>query len=54
MIEVPEDSVLMLGDNQMSSSDGRYWGPVPLSHLRGKAILRYLPTRAFGLLTERS
>lgn len=54
VIELPDDAVLMLGDNQMSSSDGRYWGPVPLSHLRGKAILRYLPTRSFGLLTERS
>lgn len=54
VIAVPSDSVLMLGDNQMSSSDGRYWGCVPLSHMRGKAILRYLPWRQFGLLTDRS
>lgn len=49
-IRVPDDSVLMVGDNQMSSLDSRYWGGVPLSHMRGKAILRYLPMRAFGFL----
>lgn len=49
-IEVPGDSVLMIGDNQMNSQDSRFWGPVPRSHLRGKAILRHLPIRAFGFL----
>ncbi len=48
--EVPPDGVLMLGDNSASSSDGRYWGDVPLTHLRGKAVLRYAPLRAFGFL----
>lgn len=48
--EVGSREVLMLGDNQSSSLDSRYWGPVPTSHLRGKAVLRYLPMRAFGLL----
>lgn len=47
---VPEDSVLMLGDNAQSSSDGRYWGPVPVNHLRGKALFRYLPISAVGFL----
>lgn len=50
MAEVPADGVLMLGDNSASSSDGRYWGDVPLNHLRGKAILRYSPFSAFGFL----
>ncbi len=48
--EVPPDGVLMLGDNSASSSDGRYWGDVPVSHLRGKAVLRYAPFDAFGFL----
>jgi len=49
-ISTGSSGVLMLGDNQMSSLDSRYWGPVPLNHLRGKAVLRYLPLRAFGFL----
>ncbi len=48
--EVPEDAVMMFGDNQMSSRDSRYFGPVPLNHLRGKAIFRYFPLRKFGFL----
>ena len=49
-VRVPDDSVLMLGDNAASSSDGRYWGAVPLSHFRGRAIVRYWPFKAFGFL----
>ncbi|MDX2176819.1 MAG: S26 family signal peptidase [Candidatus Sumerlaeia bacterium] len=40
--------VLMLGDNQSSSSDSRFWGPVPTTHLRGRAVLRYWPWRDAG------
>lgn len=47
---VPADGVLMLGDNAASSSDGRYWGHVPLDHLRGKALFRYMPWKGFGFL----
>ncbi len=47
---VGPDAVLMLGDNAASSLDGRYWGEVPLNHLRGKAVLRYWPLSAFGFL----
>lgn len=46
-----DDEVLMLGDNQTNSSDSRAWGGVPVNHVRGKAILRYMPLRHFGLLT---
>ncbi|MBI5154190.1 signal peptidase I [Candidatus Poribacteria bacterium] len=49
---IGEDEVVMLGDNQLSSSDSRYWGGVPLSHLRGRAVFRYLPLRVFGFLTD--
>ena len=50
VIPIPEDGVLMVGDNAASSSDGRYWGHVPLSHMRGKAVFRYLPWRDMGFL----
>jgi signal peptidase I len=45
--KVGEDGVLMIGDNAASSLDGRYWGDVPRSHLRGRAVLRYLPLGAW-------
>ena len=48
--KVREDEVFMFGDNGASSSDSRYWGGVPLKNLRGKAVLRYLPFKAFGFL----
>lgn len=40
---VGPDGVLMVGDNSTSSLDGRFWGDVPRSHMRGQAVLRYLP-----------
>ncbi|CAN5514392.1 hypothetical protein BH09SUM1_BH09SUM1_20650 [soil metagenome] len=50
VIEVDKQAVLMIGDNAASSLDGRYWGDVPMNHLRGKAILRYLPWPSRGFL----
>lgn len=50
IIDVPEHAVLMLGDNAPSSADGRYFGPLPLNHLRGRAIFRYVPVKAMGSL----
>lgn len=50
IMEVPKDGVLMIGDNAASSSDGRYWGHVPLDNLRGRAVLRYMPFRQGGFL----
>jgi signal peptidase I len=44
-IKVPEDGLLVLGDNTHHSLDSRYWGAVPLENLKGKAFLRYWPWR---------
>lgn len=47
---VPQGRFLALGDNTDHSSDGRYWGTIPLENLKGKAILRLLPLKDLGFL----
>jgi len=38
---VPPNSIFCLGDNRDNSLDSRYWGPVPLDHVKGRALLIY-------------
>ncbi len=38
---VPEGSVFCLGDNRDNSLDSRFWGPVPLTYVKGRAVLIY-------------
>jgi len=39
--EVPEGHIFMMGDNRYNSEDSRYWGPLDLKHLKGKAMFIY-------------
>lgn len=40
-ITVPPKSVFCLGDNRDESYDSRFWGPLPLSHIKGRASVIY-------------
>ncbi len=40
---VPPRSYFVMGDNRDRSFDGRFWGPMPDTHLKGKAWILYWP-----------
>ena len=38
---VPPDQYFVMGDNRDNSQDSRYWGFLPRSYVKGKALLIY-------------
>jgi signal peptidase I len=52
ILEVPGDSLIVLGDNRNNSSDSHNWGPVPLDYVIGKAMFVYWPPTEWGLLNQ--
>jgi signal peptidase I len=40
-VTVPTDQYFMMGDNRDNSEDGRYWGFLPKSYVKGKAEFMY-------------
>lgn len=42
-VVVPSHTYFVMGDNRDRSFDGRFWGPMPDTHLKGKAWVLYWP-----------
>jgi signal peptidase I len=49
---VPAGDLLVMGDNRQNSADSRSFGPIEVSHVIGRAWLRYWPFDTFGILPK--
>jgi signal peptidase I len=49
-ITIPKGSVWLMGDNRTESQDSRWFGPVKLSAIHGRAFFIYWPLSRFGTL----
>lgn len=50
IVEVPEDSYLVFGDNRTHSFDSREWGSLTKKSIIGKAWIRYWPLSKISLI----
>ena len=50
IVNIPENSYFVLGDNSASSRDSRFWGFVPSRDVLGKAILIWWPPKRIRMI----
>ena len=48
--EIPKNCYLMLGDNRNNSHDGRRWGFLSYSYIKGKAFILYFPINRIKII----
>ncbi|MGB3297540.1 MAG: signal peptidase I [Phormidesmis sp.] len=53
-VQVPANSLFMMGDNRNDSNDSHVWGFLPVENAIGQAAFRFWPLDKIGFVTDES